>query len=97
MVKNRNVVGIAALAIAVLRAHSVALVGFGLDSLIEIGASVVVLWELSDTGQDRQQRELRLIAAAFRVLAGYLTIQTVLVLVTAFHPGRARSALPGPR
>jgi hypothetical protein len=42
-----NVVGIVVLAIAALRAHSVALAGFGLDSLIEIGAGTVVLWALS--------------------------------------------------
>jgi len=39
-----NVVGIAVLAVAALTARSVALAGFGLDSLIEIGASVVVVW-----------------------------------------------------
>ena len=39
-----NVVGIVVLAFAAVAARSVALVGFGLDSLIEIGASVVVVW-----------------------------------------------------
>ena len=81
-----NVVGIVVLAIAAIRAHSVALAGFGLDSLIEIGASTVVLWELSGTGVDRQRRALRLIAAAFLALATYLTIQTVVVLATGHHP-----------
>ena len=37
-----NVVGIVVLAIAAIGARSVALAGFGLDSLIEIGASTVV-------------------------------------------------------
>ncbi|MEP7024279.1 MAG: hypothetical protein ABJB47_10865 [Actinomycetota bacterium] len=46
---------------AAVRARSVALAGFGLDSLIEIGASPVVLWELSGTGEDRQRKALRLI------------------------------------
>lgn len=36
-----NVIGILALAVAAVRASSVALAGFGLDSLIEIGASTV--------------------------------------------------------
>jgi divalent metal cation (Fe/Co/Zn/Cd) transporter len=44
-----NVVGVVVLAVAALTARSVALAGFGLDSLIEIGASTVVLWELADT------------------------------------------------
>ena len=42
-----NVAGIVVLAIAAVAARSVALAGFGLDSLIEIGASTVVIWELS--------------------------------------------------
>ena len=42
-----NVVGIVVLALAAVSARSVALAGFGLDSLIEIGASTVVIWELS--------------------------------------------------
>ena len=42
-----NVAGIAVLAVTAVTARSVALAGFGLDSLIEIGASIVVLWELS--------------------------------------------------
>jgi hypothetical protein len=47
-----NVVGIVVLAIAAVSARSVALAGFRMDSLIEIGASTVVLWELSGTGPD---------------------------------------------
>ncbi len=45
-----NVAGIIVLAFAAVTARSVALAGFGLDSLIEIGASTVVIWELSGTG-----------------------------------------------
>lgn len=64
--------GVAVLAFAAVTARSVALAGFGLDSLIEIGASVVVIWELSGTGEDRQRRALRLIGCAFAALAVYL-------------------------
>lgn len=81
-----NVVGIIVLAIAALAAHSVALAGFGLDSLIEIGASTVVLWELSGAGEDRQHKALRLIAAAFIALAIYLLVQTAIVLAAGYHP-----------
>jgi divalent metal cation (Fe/Co/Zn/Cd) transporter len=81
-----NVLGIVILAIAAIRAQSVALAGFGLDSLVEIGASTVVLWELSGTGEDRQHRALRLIAVAFLALAAYLTVQTIIVLAGGFHP-----------
>jgi divalent metal cation (Fe/Co/Zn/Cd) transporter len=73
------------LAVAALAARSVALAGFGLDSLIEIGASTVVIWELSGTGEDRQRRALRLIGGAFAVLAVYLAVQSALVLATGYH------------
>ena len=62
-----NVAGVVVLAIA---ARSVALAGFGLDSLIEIGASIVVIWELSGTGEERRRRGLRLIGYAFAALLG---------------------------
>ncbi len=81
-----NVVGVVISTVAALRAHSVALAGFGLDSLIEIGASMVVLWELAGTGEDRQRRALRLIAAAFVALAGYLAVQSIIVFVAGDHP-----------
>jgi divalent metal cation (Fe/Co/Zn/Cd) transporter len=84
-----NVIGIVVLAIAAVSARSVALAGFGLDSLIEIGASTVVLWELSGTGEDRQRRALRLIGGAFLALAAYLIIQAVIVLATGHHSGHS--------
>lgn len=71
-----NVVGVAVLAGASIAAGSVALAGFGLDSLIEIGASTVVIWELSGTGEQRQRFALKLIAGAFLALALYLFIQS---------------------
>ena len=84
-----NVAGIVVLAFAAISARSVALAGFGLDSLIEIGASTVVIWELSGTGEDRQRRGLRLIGYAFVVLAVYLLVQSTVVLVTGYHPGHS--------
>jgi divalent metal cation (Fe/Co/Zn/Cd) transporter len=81
-----NVVGIVVLAIAAISARSVALAGFGLDSLIEIGASTVVIWELSGRGAERQRRALRLIGYAFAALACYLLVQCTVVLATGYHP-----------
>jgi len=81
-----NVIGVAVLAAAAIAARSVALAGFGLDSLIEIGASTVVIWELSGTGQARQHRALRLIGCAFAVLAVYLLAQSTVVLAAGYHP-----------
>jgi len=81
-----NVIGVAVLAAAAIAARSVALAGFGLDSLIEIGASTIVIWELSGTGQARQRRALRLIGYAFAVLAAYLLVQSTVVLAAGYHP-----------
>ena len=81
-----NLVGIVVLAVAAVSARSVALAGFGLDSLIEIGASTVVLWELSGTGEARQRLALRLVGMAFAALAIYLSVQSAIVLATGFRP-----------
>lgn len=81
-----NVAGIVVLAFAAVGARSVALAGFGLDSLIEIGASTVVVWELSGTGEQRQRSALRLIGAGFTALALYLLVQSTWVLAAGFHP-----------
>lgn len=84
-----NVVGLVVLAITALSAGSVALAGFDLNLLIEIGASIVVIWELSGVGELRQLRGLRLIGVAFALLAAYLTVQSTLVLAAGFHPGHS--------
>jgi divalent metal cation (Fe/Co/Zn/Cd) transporter len=80
-----NVVGVVVLGFLAASSSSVALLGFGIDSLIEIAASAVVLWELSGTGEHRQRVALRLIGFAFVALAGYLLIQSVVALATQHH------------
>lgn len=81
-----NVAGVVVLTVAATQARSVALAGFGLDSLVEIGASIVVLWELSGTGEARQRTALRLVGGAFLALSAYIAVQSAVVLATAFHP-----------
>ena len=88
-----NVVGIVVLAIAAVSAGSVALAGFAVDSLIEIGASTVVLWELSGTGEHRQRRAVRLIGGAFGLLALYLLVASTLVLVAGDHPRHSAAGI----
>jgi divalent metal cation (Fe/Co/Zn/Cd) transporter len=84
-----NVVGVAVLAWSAISARSVALAGFGLDSLIEIAASVVVVWELTGTGESRQRPALRFIGGAFALLAVYLLVQGAVVLVAHHHAGHS--------
>lgn len=72
---------------AAVASYSVALAGFGLDSLIEILASLVVVWQLQDIdGPERERRALRIIGVAFLLLAAYISAQSIYVLVTAAHP-----------
>ena len=76
-----NVVGVAVLAVLAYASASVALLGFGLDSLIEIFASIVVIWELTGVDERRQRLALRLIGVAFALLAVYLLVQAAVALV----------------
>lgn len=62
-------------------AGSIALIGFGLDSMIEVFAASVVVWELKGVGEDRQRRALRLIGASFFALALYVTVEAARDLV----------------
>ncbi len=86
MTLSWNVVGVVILAYAAIVARSVALAGFGVDSVIEIGASAVVLWELADAAKSRQKRAMRMIGASFLALAVYLVVQSTFVLVVGFQP-----------
>ncbi len=81
-----NVVGVVIVGLAALAAHSVALAGFGLDSLIEIFASVIVVWHLTGINQQRERQALRLIGGAFFALALYIVAQTAYTLITRGHP-----------
>jgi divalent metal cation (Fe/Co/Zn/Cd) transporter len=70
-------------------AGSIALVGFGADSLIESVAGVIVLWrfagrrEHSDAAERRAQQ---LIGASFLVLAAYIAVEAVRTLLGGGHP-----------
>lgn len=88
-----NVAGVVILALTAIAARSVALAGFGLDSLIEIGASVVVVWELSGSGQARQRRALALIGVAFGLLAIYLAVQSSWVLAAGDRPRHSMAGI----
>ena len=85
-----NAFGVVVVLAAALAARSVALAGFGLDSGIEIFASVIVVWQLTGTATPaRERRALRLIGAAFLALAVYVLVQSVFTLATRGHPHRS--------
>ncbi|WP_036345025.1 cation diffusion facilitator family transporter [Micromonospora sp. CNB394] len=69
--------GIVAIAAGTV-ASSTALIGFGLDSFIEVASAAAVAWQFA--GPDPQSRErvaLRVIAISFFALAGYVTVEAV--------------------
>jgi len=72
-----------------IAAHSLALVAFGLDSMIEVFASMVVIWHLkigTDPPVRRTQIALRLIGAAFIALAVFLVVASVRSLILGTTP-----------
>jgi divalent metal cation (Fe/Co/Zn/Cd) transporter len=85
-----NVVGTVVLLISALAAGSVALAGFGVDSMIEIVASAVVVWQLKgEIGSGRERRALQIIAIAFVLLVVYIAVQAAIVLISRSHPGHS--------
>lgn len=88
-----NVVGVVILAFAAYAARSVALAGFGLDSLIEIFASVVVVWQLLGVHLDRERTALRLIGVAFVLLVVYIASQLAYTVLTRVHPAASAGGI----
>ncbi len=72
-----------------ITAGSIALIGFGADSLVEAFAGFVVVWlftgaRLHSPGAERRAQQL--IAASFFVLAAYVGVESVRDLVQSEHP-----------
>ena len=75
------------------RASSAALVGFGLDSLVEISSAAAVAWQFSATDPEtREKAALRFIAMSFFALAAYVAADAVRSLLGF---GEARPSLIG--
>jgi len=59
-------------------AGSLALIAFGLDSLVEVFASGAIIWYIADhDAGGRSRRALKLVAAAFALLAAYLSVASI--------------------
>jgi divalent metal cation (Fe/Co/Zn/Cd) transporter len=79
-----NVVEAAVALVAGTVASSAALIGFGLDSLIEVASAAAVAWQFN--GADPEARErvaLRVIALSFFALAAYVTVEALRTLFGA--------------
>ncbi len=59
-------------------ASSIALVGFGLDSVVEMSSGLVILWQFRHPlPESRERQAMRLIAVSFFLLAAYVTAQSL--------------------
>lgn len=77
-------------------ASSTALIGFGLDSVIEVSSAAAVAWQFSATDhavrEARERTTLRIIAVSFFVLAAYVTVDAARALAGT---GEAERSIPG--
>lgn len=77
-------------------ASSTALIGFGLDSVIEVSSAAAVAWQFSARDhaicEAREKRALRIIAVSFFALAAYVTVDAARALAGA---GEAERSVPG--
>jgi divalent metal cation (Fe/Co/Zn/Cd) transporter len=63
-------------------ASSVALIGFGLDSVIEVSSAAAVAWQFAGADPERRERRaLRVIACSFFALAAYVSVEAVRALL----------------
>jgi divalent metal cation (Fe/Co/Zn/Cd) transporter len=70
-----------------LVAGSIALVGFGLDSIVEVSSGLIILWQFRHPlPESRERRALRLMALSFFALAAYVTFESVRSLATGHDP-----------
>ena len=88
-----NLVEAAVALIAGSRASSAALIGFGLDSLVEVGSAAAVAWQFAAPDPETRERTaLQLIAVSFFALAAYVTVDSVRALLGS---GEARPSTVG--
>ncbi|MEU4390920.1 cation transporter [Kribbella sp. NPDC023855] len=70
---------------------SVALVGFGLDSMVEVASGLIILWQFRHPfPETRERRALRLIALSFFGLALYVSVESIRALATGSSPDASR-------
>ena len=74
-------------------ASSIALIGFGLDSVIELISAIIVVWQLRGPGLERQTRAVRLIGVTFFALAAYLAAQSIDDLVSRAQPEQSMAGV----
>jgi divalent metal cation (Fe/Co/Zn/Cd) transporter len=75
-----------------LAASSIALIGFGADSLIESAAALILIWRFAggrENSDAAERRALKLIGASFYVIAAYVGFEAVRSLAVGHEPGES--------
>lgn len=71
-------------------ASSAALIGFGLDSVVEVLSAAAIAWQFAAPDPERRERvALRVIAVSFFALAAYVSVEAVLSLLGVREPGHS--------
>lgn len=77
-----NLVEAVVAVVAGVIAGSVALVGFGLDAVVEVSSGLIILWQFRHRlPETRERLALRMMAVSFFALAGYVGVQSVRALL----------------
>jgi len=75
-------------------ASSTALIGFGLDSVIEVASAAAVAWQFSAKDHEARERTaLRIIAISFFALAAYVTVESARALLGGDAAGHSRTGI----
>jgi divalent metal cation (Fe/Co/Zn/Cd) transporter len=89
-----NVVEAAVAITAGAAASSTALIGFGLDSVIEVASAAAVAWQFSGTDPEARERTaLKVIAMSFFALAAYVTVESTRALLGADPAGHSTAGI----
>lgn len=89
-----NVVEAAIALAAGAAAGSTALVGFGLDSVIEVASAAAVAWQFAGADPEARERTaLKVIAASFFALAAYVTVESIRSLAGAEVAGHSTAGI----
>jgi divalent metal cation (Fe/Co/Zn/Cd) transporter len=82
-----------------IAASSIALIGFGVDSYVEVFAGAVILWRLNkerlgqQPSEQAERRALRLIAVTFLLLAAGVGVESIRKLAIGEQPGESAVGL----
>jgi divalent metal cation (Fe/Co/Zn/Cd) transporter len=79
-------------------AGSIALVGFGVDSAIEVGSGAAVLWRMAGdadhaTRERRERLSLRIVGICFLLLASYVTVEAIEHLARRENASRSAAGM----